>query len=288
MHRRFEYLRPATLLTLLALSLCTNCGDDPAARPEDDGALDAGVDASLDAPVAPDAADAGGDATTDADAISDEDADAGDSLRCPPVMKAIPAGSFDRANAAVSVGPFCLDRTEVTLGAFQACVTAGACDPIPTTVDERCNARSAGRDGHPVDCVTAAQAASFCAWKGKRLPSSDELSWAARGAVADAKYPWGTTDPAPSDSPPRLCWAPVSPDHTCTAGSFPEGASPQGVLDLAGNVWEWTATDEGAGNRRVQGGGYWDQNPVMLFQADYWEPMPADTAAPAYGFRCAM
>lgn len=286
MHLRFDRLRLPSLVALLCFAVLINCSDDPGGAAPDTS-LDAGSDSSDDARTAGDADSGDDDADVDPDA--GDDRDGGDSgLRCPPVMKAIPAGSFVRTGVNVTVGTFCLDQREVSLGSFKACVTAGVCDAIPPTVDDRCNSRNANRDGHPVDCVSAAQAEMFCAWMGKRLPTSDELSWAARGAVPNAKYPWGSVHPAPGDNPSRLCWAPVSPDHTCLPGSFESGASPQEIFDLAGNVWEWTATEAGAGNRRVQGGAYWDEAPLELFQADHWEPMPADTAVPAYGFRCAI
>ena len=272
---------------MLTAAVCASCSSDPDAPPER-GDGDGGAFPDGNAPDRSERDGGAADGSPGRDANPEPDADAADDFRCPPAMRAIPAGSFERNDAGITVGPFCLDRTEVTLGSFRACVTAGACDPIPASADERCNSRGTARDGHPADCVTAVQAESFCAWLGKRLPSSDELSWAARGASANAKYPWGSADPTPADDPPRLCWAPISADHTCTTGAFAGGASPQGVFDLAGNVWEWTSTEAGTGNRRVQGGAYWDEAPLALFQADYWEPMPADTAAPAYGFRCAM
>ncbi len=281
MHFYFGRARAASFCSVLALVFCAHCSPDSNDQAPVDDDADAGGDASVDASHA-DRDEDSGDGGTDAAGDADDDAPS-----CAAAMRAVPAGTFERAEGTVTTSAFCLDRTEVTVGDFEKCVAAGACDAIPESVDVRCNVRVGGRNEHPVDCVTAAQAESFCTWKSKRLPTSNELSWAARGAVATAKYPWGTDDPASTDEPPRLCWAPVSPDQTCVAGSFERGASPQGVFDLAGNVWEWTSTDAGDGDRRVQGGAYWDEAPLLLFQADHWEPMPADTAAPAYGFRCA-
>ena len=144
---------------------------------------------------------------------------------------------------------------------------AGKCAEPEAYLDERGNHRSfcnwrhpEGRGRHPINCVDFEQATSFCAWAGKRLPTEKEWEYAARGAGESRKYPWATASPARracnacgAECPANLVakrFFGVSPMYqandgwpeTAPVGSFPAGASKHGVLDLAGNVWEWTAT----------------------------------------------
>ena len=92
----------------------------------------------------------------------------------------------------------------------------------------------AGRDAHPVTYVSWADAAAFCRWAGGRLPSEAEWERAAR-ADDGRTWPWG-------DVPPSAERAVFAAADTAPVGSCPGGASPFAVLDLAGNVWEWTAS----------------------------------------------
>ena len=93
-----------------------------------------------------------------------------------------------------------------------------------------------GREDHPVVLVSWRDAAGYCAWRGHRLPTAAEYEKAARGDNGLA-YPWGNTFDAA-----RLDSAVAGPRDTEAVGNFPGGASPFGVLGMAGNAFEWTAT----------------------------------------------
>ena len=92
----------------------------------------------------------------------------------------------------------------------------------------------AGQEQHPVGNVTWDDAQAFCKWAGVRLPAEAEWEKAARGTDGRL-YPWG-------NEPPTAERCNVNSGPTTPVGSYPKGASPYGVLDMAGNVWEWTAT----------------------------------------------
>lgn len=140
----------------------------------------------------------------------------------------------------VTVSTITIDRTEVTLGAYRACVERGACAP-PVSDSRRCSWLR-GDPRLPMNCVSHEEAARFCAARGRRLPTEAEWELAARGPRARL-YPWG-------DEPPD-CARAVSTKGEKTAdscgsdGPLPvsttRGQSPSGAADLAGNVAEWVA-----------------------------------------------
>ena len=137
---------------------------------------------------------------------------------------------------AVWVPGFRIDVTEVTVEAFGACVTAGDCTAPGT--GGKCNWEVVGRDDHPVNCVDWFQAVDYCTWAGKRLCSEAEWEKASRGTDGRI-YPWGdaapTCDLAVFNNGAFGCGT----GTTWAVGSKPDGASPCGALDLAGNVYEW-------------------------------------------------
>jgi formylglycine-generating enzyme required for sulfatase activity len=174
----------------------------------------------------------------------------------PPVlddMALIPAGTFMMGSASgegyhdehprhlVRVAAFQMDRTEVTVAAYDACVREGQCTAAARAGESGfCNDGYTDRAKHPVNCVDYDQAAAFCRWAGKRLPTEEEWEYAARGTDGRA-WPWGD-EPASN----QLCWELGSSGSkapkTCEVGSFPRGDSPFGLHDMAGNVWEWTSS----------------------------------------------
>ena len=110
------------------------------------------------------------------------------------------------------------------------------------------NAAPAGRADFPVEGVTWDQAAAFCQWAGKRLPSEAEWEVAARGPKGSL-YPWGDDERAVT----------LPDDKTYAAGQIPANRSAFGVFDMAGNVWEWVGDAYApvpAGHKVLRGGSY--------------------------------
>ena len=114
-----------------------------------------------------------------------------------------------------------------------------------------------GKEDHPVVLVSHADAVAFARWLSRatghrwRLPTEDEWEKAMRGA-GGRMFPWGDVF-----DPRKLNSADAGPFATVPVGRFPAGASPYGVLDGAGQVYEWTATPAAPG-RHVVKGGSWD------------------------------
>lgn len=190
----------------------------------------------------------------------------------------------------VTVATFEIDVTEVTVGAFKSCVEAGGCaEPIH---GPSCDWGKAGLERHPMNCVDWAQARSYCAWAGKRLPTEAEWEYAAVGQ-SGWEHPWGNEAPAKDQS----CQLTAGASITCPVGSFPRGASRFGVLDQHGNVNEWMADTfcyyEGSPNRpagRYPGdpeGECRNEGKVLRTAArDRRRELPT-RAEPDTGFRCA-
>ncbi len=150
----------------------------------------------------------------------------------------------------VTLSAYLIDRTEVTLGDYRACVDAGACDE-PDTTRYACNWNTDADETQPVTCVTIDHAREFCAWAGKRLPTEAEWEKAARGdaSAGTPRYPWGNematcelavfmnVDRTTGQSGPG-CGA-DGPLPVCSRS--PAGDSPWLLCDMAGNVAEWVA-----------------------------------------------
>jgi serine/threonine-protein kinase len=143
----------------------------------------------------------------------------------------------ERPAHVVTVKPFFIDRTEVTSEQYQKFIDATG-HPAPPSWKE--NLFPEGADQLPVTDVTWEDANAYAKWLGRRLPTEEEWEFAARGTDDRRLYPWGEewvadTANVKADASDQPQLAPV--------GQFPKGASPFGVLDLSGNVWEWTASD---------------------------------------------
>lgn len=255
---------------------------------------------------------------------------------CPPGMQRIDGAVFRMGSPAdgetpsdetpplsVTLEPFCLDVTEVTVGAYADCK---ACAPLVPTVQGEgltpngvsfwskfCNAGQERE--HPVNCIDWDRANAYCEALGKRLPSEAEWELAARGSEART-YPWGEAAPGAERlnacgaecsrmlserleksgrGPwPRMYAEDDSAPATAAVGSRKAGAAPSGVLDLAGNVWEWTsshycrydAPDCGDSRRVIRGGG-WDTVERQDVRAARRLPSAPSARSWSVGFRCA-
>jgi len=198
-----------------------------------------------------------------------------------------PYGMQHVAGGALSKQPlleFCLDQTEVTADAYAKCVDAGVCDaPSRSRFGTW---REAGKERHPVTGVSWYDATRFCEHVGKRLPTAEEWEWAARGRDEERPFPWGTMAPT-SD---LACWNRADAGlGTCPVGEHPLGRSRDGVLDLAGNVAEWTASPLPDNERRrvVMGGSWRDETAGELHTTRRDGPRARDEGDADLGFRCA-
>jgi formylglycine-generating enzyme required for sulfatase activity len=160
----------------------------------------------------------------------------------------IPQGSFQmggmdtRASTdekpvhKVDMKGFWIDKVEVTNAMYLLCVQAGVCSPPQNITSETRQAyfNNPEFNDFPVVNVSWDNARQYCEWAGRRLPTEAEWEYAARGSTINT-YPWGEDKPDGT----RANFNYMLGD-TNRVGSYTSGASPFGVLDMAGNVFEWT------------------------------------------------
>ena len=132
--------------------------------------------------------------------------------------------TYDETHAPATVPGFWIQEHEVTNQEF------ARFDPS--------HAYAQGRERHPVVHVTWDEAMAYARSLGGRLPTEEEWEFAARG-VDSREYPWGDVPPGCG----RAHFAGCEPRTTLPVMSRPAGATPEGVHDLAGNVWEWVVPD---------------------------------------------
>jgi formylglycine-generating enzyme required for sulfatase activity len=204
-------------------------------------------------------------------------------------------GDNEFANEApqrrVRVAPFFLSRSEVSVAEYDRCVHAGGC-----TAAGYVSAPRFQRPNLPASFVDFEQARAYCRFRGLRLPSEAEFERAARGAPR-RRYPWGQLFNRRLANHGRL-GLDRSDDvdgfsELAPVGSFPDGRTPEGILDLAGNVAEWSsgAYSETPGSppitglRVLRGGDYMSAAPWLRAAARV--PERPERRAPFIGFRCA-
>ncbi len=190
----------------------------------------------------------------------------------------------------VLVPAFYLQRTEVTVKDYDRCVVVGACTRAGYAERPRY-----AKPSLPATFVTFDQAAAYCRFKGMRLPTEAEFERAARGATR-RRYPWGQLYNSRVANHGRLGVDPSDDGdgfaELAPVGSYLAGRTPEGALDLAGNVAEWAEGTyrhaSGAalsGVRILRGGSYRDAGPWLRSAARV--PVERELAAPFVGFRCA-
>jgi formylglycine-generating enzyme required for sulfatase activity len=176
----------------------------------------------------------------------------------------------------VAIPPFYIDRTEVTNAQYQQFMDADHYHPADSHnflkdwdwSDPQHPHYPEGWANKPVTWVSLEDARAYATWAGKRLPNEWEWQYAAQG-LDGRNYPWGTTFDA-SRVPPTSSardGLPAPADVT----AYPTGASPFGVLDMVGNVWQWTNefTDQHTAAAVVRGGSYYrPQGAAWYFPAD--------------------
>jgi formylglycine-generating enzyme required for sulfatase activity len=138
---------------------------------------------------------------------------------------------------AVTLAGFWIDQSEVTNEQYARCVDAGVCQPPFKPVFERHERYFTDSDKaqYPVIYVSWLQSKEYCDWVGGRLPSEAQWEYAARGPENHV-YPWGGNSPTVN-----LLNHDRQMNDPAAVGSYPAGASWIGALDMAGNVYEWTA-----------------------------------------------
>jgi len=226
-------------------------------------------------------------------------------------MILIPSGDFLMGSASsaakaqanefpqhtVYLDGYTIDQHEVTNAQYALCVKAGACTP-PQETSSYSHPRYYGTSKYanfPVIKVNWNQAASYCTWAGRRLPTEAEWEKAARGTDGRI-YPWGNEEP---DATLENLWQ--NEGDTTKVCSYPKGNSPYGLCDMAGNVWEWVndwygetyyqyspasnPTGPASSEYRIIRGGSWYLGP------QYSRSEERDTEHPddwyfSYGFRC--
>lgn len=219
-------------------------------------------------------------------------------------MVFVPGGSFtmgdtsgdgdpsERPTGRVTPGNFWIDRFEVTFDQFGKFVQTAGYKPQGNWEQHK------SRGGnHPVVNVTWADAGAYCRWAEKRLPSEAEWEYAARGSDG-RKYPWGGQWDAKRAA---FRGNRGGKNQSSPVGSYSGGVSPFGAQDMAGNVWEWTASleksypyvatdgreDPQVGGARVSRGGSW-YSQLQDLRSSVRDVPPARSQNDKLGFRCAQ
>lgn len=186
------------------------------------------------------------------------------STKCEAGANFVAGGTYQRTGTKrdATIPDLCVDTLETSVTAYGECVTAGKC----TTTGLDCSAQAtwakSGKEQQPVVCIDYDQAAAYCEFRGKRLPTIEEWEWVARSGDEARTYTWGNEPP--ND---QLCWTGKQRQtESCPVGVHPEDKSAAGVYDLAGNVLEFVTTERDARSPiRIAKGGAWNGGDAALF-----------------------
>ena len=234
--------------------------------------------------------------------------------RVPAGMVCVPRGPFTRGAPGaeadqrpvqrVTLDAFLLDKHEVTVAQYAACVRAGVCTNKHLTGSraqygkELCNWGRADHADHPINCVSWAQAGAYCKWAQKRLPTEAQWEKAARGARGRRVYPWGDEAPTCRLANFGTCKGSTVPVHKTAAGQ-----SPYGAVQMTGNVAEWVADtyhksfyarsvlrnpqNTATGSLHVKRGGYYHSDGASLRLSHRGMPPHPSPWGYDVGIRCA-
>lgn len=145
------------------------------------------------------------------------------------------AAEDEMPNHDVQLNAYWMDQLEVTNAMYLLCVKSGTCEPPQSFKSQRRTDyfNNPEFNDYPVVYVTWGQAKAYCEWAGRRLPT--EAEWERAGRGNDFRtFPWGE-----DEADGTLANFNFIVNDTSRVGSYPAGASPFGVLDMAGNVAEW-------------------------------------------------
>ena len=206
---------------------------------------------------------------------------------------------FEQPIHQVYLDAYWIDKYEVTNGQYEKCVAAGSCSaPGSTGSYTRSSYYGNSRYAeYPVIYVRWHQADAYCQWAGGRLPSEAEWEKAARGTEGYV-YPMGDNSPNA-----QLANYNDNEGDTTEVGSYAEGVSLYGAMDMAGNVWEWVAdwydetyytssplenpTGPDTGTYLVLRGGSWSDDEWFLRASYRYGGFFPDYTNDYVGFRCA-
>jgi formylglycine-generating enzyme required for sulfatase activity len=202
------------------------------------------------------------------------------------LMVLVPAGEFlyGYNNRRLSLPAFYMDKFEVTTRLYAAFMDSTRREQPADWSDQAALVGSRGGD-RPVVNVTWYDAEAYCRYYSRRLPTEQEWEKAARGTDG-RKYPWGNEKPTTRHALFGLFETKWNGYGTlATVESHQAGKSPYGLYNMAGNVWEWTSSDDDSD--KVIRGGSWYDDPynVRTTSRGTWGPtfLWYDI-----GFRCAM